>query len=166
MRSSKKQDIILLSQIILGLLFLYLVFRKDTQIIKTSSPKTIMNNIQNREKQIQTIEKSLVPDNAQIKKLNGTVAELMEQVLYLKNNRDTAILVQTQDTLIGVLYYQGQIKDTVINKQQIIIGDLKYINQSKDTLLAIKDDKIKKVQRQRNIFMITSGVLTGILIIK
>lgn len=166
MRSSRKQDYILVSQIILGLLCIYLIFRPDNQIIKIGKPKTYINNIHNKEKETQTLEKSLVPDNAQIRRLNGTVAQLMEEVLYLKTHRDTAMLVETQDTLIGVLYHQGQIKDTVINKQEKIIDNLKYISNSKDTLMAIKDARIKKVIRQRNIFMISTGVLTGIAIIK
>jgi hypothetical protein len=143
-----------------------MVFKKDIQVIKYPKQRTIINNIQGKERSIQTIERSLIPDNAEIKRLNGTVSDLMNEVLLLKNRRDTAMLVETQDTLITVLYTQGQIKDTVINKQERIISDLKYISNSKDTLIAIKDAKIKKAIRQRNIFMITTGILTGIAIVK
>lgn len=166
MRASRKQDITLWTQIAFGIILLFLLFRPDNQIIKTSKPKTIVNNIHQKEEHYREIEKSIIPDNAQIQRLNGTVADLMEQVLYLKEHRDTAMLIETQDTLIGTLYHQGQIKDTVISKQGLVIADLKYISSSKDTLLLIKDARIKKVVRQRNIFMIISGLMTGVAIIK
>lgn len=166
MRASKKQNIMLWSQIALGLICLYLVFKKDVQIINPPKKGDVINNITNKQEKIYKTEQSIIPNNAEIRKLNGTVADLMEEILYLKSHGDTAILVETQDTLIGTLYKQGQIKDTVINKQQLIIVDLKSISKSKDTLLMISDAKVKKIRRQRNIFMITTGILTAISIIK
>jgi hypothetical protein len=153
---------------IIGMAFLiaFLYFRTDIQVIKPPKAKWVINNIHNKEKEIQTLEKSLVPDNKQIKALGLTIQDLMEDVEYLKQKRDTAILVETQDTLIEILYYQGQVKDTVIQKQGLIISDLKYIVASKDTLLMISKADLKKAKRKNWVLGIAAGLGWGVAVIK
>jgi hypothetical protein len=150
----------------MAMLVVYLYFRKDVQVIKPPKPKWVINNIHNKEKEVKTLEKSLVPDNAQIKALGKTIDELMNDVAYLKQKRDTAILVETQDTLIQVLYYQGQVKDTVIRKQDQIISDLKYIVASKDTLLMISKADLKRSKRKNVILGIAAALGWGVAVIK
>lgn len=165
MRSSRKQDYILLSQILLGLLCIYLVFRPDNQIIKIGKPKTYIKNIHQKEKRIEHTERTLVPNLKQIDILNAQVDGLMDEVNRLRMLRDTVKLVPMQDTLIEALYKDNKIKDTVIGKYQLIVSDLKEISRNKDTLLAIKDNKIVKLRRQRNTFILATGVSTGMLIL-
>ncbi len=150
----------------MALLVAFLYFKPNIQVIKPPKPKWVVNNIHAKEKEIHTIEKSLVPDNAQIKALGKTISDLMNDVKYLKQKRDTAILVETQDTLIEILYYQGQVKDTVITKLKMINSDLKYIVASKDTLLMISKADLKKSKRKNWILGIAAALGWGVAVIK
>lgn len=101
-----------------------------------------------------------------INALNGRVDELMAELDYLKGLRDTFNIVPIQDTLIHVLYAQGQVKDGVIRNQDTIIQAQRYIIGSKDTIIAVKDGKIKGLRRKLTWSLIGNGVLAGLLIIK
>jgi hypothetical protein len=150
----------------LSICIILLLFKKENQIVNVSNPKTIVKNINNKEKQITLRETKIKFDEKEIQELNESVYILQQQILNFKRGKDTLSIIHTQDTLIGVLYYQGQKKDTVIGDLKLSIADLKYISTSKDTLLAISKVKLKKVKRQRNILGLTTLGLGIIVIIK
>jgi hypothetical protein len=169
MRSSKKQNYILYTQIALIALCLFIVFKPTSTnkvTIETSKPKTIIKNIKGKETEILKRETVIKFDEAEVDRLNGSILNLQEQLTMFKRGKDTIQIIHTQDKLIDSLVFQGQEKDTIIGNLKLNIKDLKYINNSKDTLLAIKDNKIKKIKRQRNLSFIANGLLATLLIIK
>ena len=141
-------------------------FKPSKQVFPVSKQKVIERRIQGKETVIKL--NTIASDNGKkvIKTLNGRVDELMAELSIIKGRRDTFNIVPIQDTLIRVLYVQGQVKDGVIKNLDTIVQAQRYIINSKDTIIATKDFNLKKVKRQRNISLLANGILTGLLIIK
>lgn len=141
-------------------------FKPSKQVFPVSKQKVIERRIEGKETVIKL--NTVASDNGKkvIKTLNGRVDELMAELSIIKGRRDTFNIVPIQDTLIRVLYVQGQIKDGVIKNLDTIVQAQRYIINSKDTIIATKDFELKKVKRQRNISLLANGILTGLLIIK
>jgi hypothetical protein len=141
-------------------------FKPSKQVFPVSKQKVIERRIQGKETVIKL--NTIASDNGKkvIKTLNGRVDELMAELSIIKGRRDTFNIVPIQDTLIRILYVQGQVKDGVIKNLDTIVQAQRYIINSKDTIIATKDFNLKKVKRQRNISLLANGILTGLLIIK
>jgi hypothetical protein len=141
-------------------------FKPSKQVFPVSKQKTIERRIEGKETVIKL--NTIASDNGKkvIKTLNGRVDELMAELSIIKGRRDTFNIVPIQDTLIRILYVQGQVKDGVIKNLDTIVQAQRYIINSKDTIIATKDFELKKVKRQRNISLLVNGVLTTLLIIK
>lgn len=141
-------------------------FKPSKQVFPVSKQKVIERRIEGKETVIKL--NTVASDNGKkvIKTLNGRVDELMAELSIIKGRRDTFNIVPIQDTLIHVLYTQGQVKDGVIKNLDTIVQAQRYIINSKDTIIATKDFELKKVKRQRNISLLANGILTGLLIIK
>lgn len=158
-----------LRDIVILVLLVFVVFnyfKPSKQVFPVSKQKVIERRIQGKETVIKL--NTIASDNGKkvIKTLNGRVDELMAELSIIKGRRDTFNIVPIQDTLIRVLYVQGQVKDGVIKNLDTIVQAQRYIINSKDTIIATKDFNLKKVKRQRNISLLANGILTGLLIIK
>ena len=141
-------------------------FKPSKQVFPVSKQKVIERRIEGKETVIKLNTVSSDNGKKVIKTLNGRVDELMAELSIIKGRRDTFNIVPIQDTLIHVLYTQGQVKDGVIKNLDTIVQAQRYIINSKDTIIATKDFELKKVKRQRNISLLANGILTGLLIIK
>ena len=157
------RDIVIL---VLLVFVVFNYFKPSKQVYPVSKQKTIERRIEGKETVINT--HTVASDNGKkiIRVLDGRVDELMAELDLIKKRRDTFNIVPIQDTLIHVLYTQGQVKDGVIKNQDTIIQAQRYIINSKDTIITTKDFELKKVKRQRNISLLVNGVLTTLLIIK
>jgi len=158
-----------LRDIVILVLLVFVVFnyfKPSKQVFPVSKQKTIERRIEGKETVIKL--NTIASDNGKkvIKTLNGRVDELMAELSIIKGRRDTFNIVPIQDTLIRILYVQGQVKDGVIRNLDTIVQAQRYIINSKDTIIATKDFELKKVKRQRNISLLVNGVLTTLLIIK
>ena len=158
-----------LRDIVILVLLVFVVFnyfKPSKQVFPVSKQKVIERRIQGKETVIKL--NTIASDNGKkvIKTLNGRVDELMAELSIIKGRRDTFNIVPIQDTLIRILYVQGQVKDGVIKNLDTIVQAQRYIINSKDTIIATKDFNLKKVKRQRNISLLANGILTGLLIIK
>lgn len=158
-----------LRDIVILVLLVFVVFnyfKPSKQVFPVSKQKVIERRIEGKETVIKL--NTVASDNGKkvIKTLNGRVDELMAELSIIKGRRDTFNIVPIQDTLIRVLYVQGQVKDGVIKNLDTIVQAQRYIINSKDTIIATKDFELKKVKRQRNISLLANGILTGLLIIK
>ena len=158
-----------LRDIVILVLLVFVVFnyfKPSKQVFPVSKQKTIERRIEGKETVIKL--NTIASDNGKkvIKTLNGRVDELMAELSIIKGRRDTFNIVPIQDTLIRILYVQGQVKDGVIKNLDTIVQAQRYIINSKDTIIATKDFELKKVKRQRNISLLVNGVLTTLLIIK
>lgn len=158
-----------LRDIVILVLLVFVVFnyfKPSKQVFPVSKQKVIERRIEGKETVIKL--NTVASDNGKkvIKTLNGRVDELMAELSIIKGRRDTFNIVPIQDTLIHVLYTQGQVKDGVIKNLDTIVQAQRYIINSKDTIIATKDFELKKVKRQRNISLLANGILTGLLIIK
>ena len=158
-----------LRDIVILVLLVFVVFnyfKPSKQVFPVSKQKVIERRIQGKETVIKL--NTIASDNGKkvIKTLNGRVDELMAELSIIKGRRDTFNIVPIQDTLIRVLYVQGQVKDGVIKNLDTIVQAQRYVINSKDTIIATKDFELKKVKRQRNISLLANGILTGLLIIK
>jgi|GEM_PF-6553892 len=151
---------------ILALIIILLYFRKDTQIGKVPSEKDINNRIEAEKQAINSYTTVISTDKALIKLFNSKLDSLSSEVAKAKATKDTLRIIKEQDTLIGTLFVQGQVKDSVIRNQDRVITIYKGTVANQDTLLKIKDVDLKRVKRQRNISLIVNGVLTTLLIIK
>jgi len=141
-------------------------FKPSKQVFPISKQKVIERRIEGKETIIK--QNTVASDNGKkvINTLNGRVDELMAELALIKGRRDTFNIVPIQDTLIRVLYVQGQVKDGVIKNLDTIVQAQRYIINSKDTIIATKNFELKKVKHQRNISLLVNGVLTTLLIIK
>lgn len=157
------RDIVIL---VLLVFVVFSYFKPSKQIFPVSKQKVIERRIEGKETVIK--ENTISSDNGKkvIKTLNGRVDELMAELFIIKGRRDTFNIIPIQDTLIHVLYTQGQVKDGVIKNLDTIVQAQRYIINSKDTIIATKEFDLKKVKRQRNISLLANGILTGLLIIK
>jgi hypothetical protein len=158
-----------LRDIVILVLLVFVVFnyfKPSKQVFPVSKQKTIERRIEGKETVIKL--NTVASDNGKkvIKTLNGRVDELMAELSIIKGRRDTFNIVPIQDTLIRILYVQGQVKDGVIKNLDTIVQAQRYIINSKDTIIATKDFELKKTKRQRNISLLVNGVLTTLLIIK
>jgi hypothetical protein len=158
-----------LRDIVILVLLVFVVFnyfKPSKQVFPVSKQKTIERRIEGKETVIKL--NTIASDNGKkvIKTLNGRVDELMAELSIIKGRRDTFNIIPIQDTLIRILYVQGQVKDGVIRNLDTIVQAQRYIINSKDTIIATKDFELKKVKRQRNISLLVNGVLTTLLIIK
>ena len=151
---------------ILAMIIILLYFRKDTQIVKVSSKETLNNRIEAEKQAINSYTTVISTDKAMIALFNSKIDSLSSEVARAKSVKDTVRIIREQDTLIGTLFAQGQVKDSVIVNQDRVITIYKSTVANQDTLLKIKDADLKRVKRQRNISLIVNGVLTTLLIIK
>lgn len=151
---------------ILAVIIILLYFRKDTQIVKVSSKETLNNRIEAEKQAINSYTTVISTDKAMINLFTSRIDSLSSEVAKAKAVKDTVRIIREQDTLIGTLFKQGQVKDSVIGNQDRVITIYKNTVANQDTLLKIKDVDLKRVKRQRNISLIVNGVLTTLLIIK
>lgn len=151
---------------IIGLMVLYFFLRKDAQIIRVPKVKTLVKTIETEKQLAANYTTVISTDKAVVKLLNGRIEDMLSELERIKASKDTFKIVQQQDTLIGLLVKQGDIKDSVINNQDKVITIHQSTIKNQDTLILLKDHEIKKVKRQRNLSLITNGILTTLLIIK
>lgn len=168
MRSSKKQNIILWSQIALGLLCAYLLLKKDTQIINVSKPSVIEERIKEVEGKKEIYYNGIQDEKKISASLRKDYMALQIQLDSLRKaiKPDTFEIVQLQDTIINVLRAENSsLRKEVRMHDSLHVMD-RYIINSKDTIIAYKDFDIKRLRKQRNWSLLANGVLTGLLIIK
>jgi hypothetical protein len=161
-----KKVALVVSYAILAAVIILLYFRKDTQIVKVPSEKVINNRIEAEKQAINSYTTVISTDKAMIELFNSKIDSLSSEVAKAKAVKDTVRIIREQDTLIGTLFAQGQVKDSVIGNQDRVITIYKSTVANQDTLLKIKGVDLKRVKRQRNISLIVNGVLTTLLIIK
>ena len=124
---------------ILAIIIVLLYFRKDTQIVKVSSKETLNNRIEAEKQSINSYTTVISTDKAMIALFNSKIDSLSSEVARAKAVKDTVRIIKEQDTLIGTLFAQGQIKDSVIGNQDQVITIYKSTVANQDTLLKIKD---------------------------
>lgn len=146
-------------------LVLFLIFRKDNQIVKVPGKRTLERRIEHTKELIPTYINANNSDKKEINALGLTVDELRESLEKAKKHRDTVIIVRTQDSLIYVLSTQGTVKDSLINRLEKVVGLQDQTIKNQDTLIMVKDHDIRKVKRQRNIATGLAALLGGVLII-
>ena len=166
MDSKVKQNIILTSQIFLGICVVFLLLRNPKQIYPISTQKTIEHRIQGKETVIET--QTIVANNDKkiIATLTAGLSDLEKELEKVRNSRDTFNIVQIQDTMIHVLYARDKFKDDVIARQDTIILAQRYIIDSKDTIITTQKFDIKKLKRQRLGLSIYGLLMTGVAILK
>lgn len=139
-----------LSIIILAAVIVYLLLQPN-QPIQLPTIKQIETRIKNNYDTITKHETKIVNKWFSNDQLESELNDLYDSLEVYKQKKDTVRIVVTQsnsivklqqsnDTLKTIIVY----KDTIISKQKNIIAD-------KDTIILIKDNKLKKVKRQRNI---------------
>lgn len=144
---------------------LFLIFRKDNQIVKVPGKRTLERRIEHTKELIPTYINANNSDKKEINALGLTVDELRESLEKAKKHRDTVIIIRTQDSLIYVLSTQGTVKDSLINRLEKVVGLQDQTIKNQDTLIMVKDHDIRKVKRQRNIATGLAALLGGVLII-
>lgn len=148
-------------------LILILVFRKDpAPIYPVREVKTIEKAVQGKEKEINNYITQVTNDKKIIEAISKEIKDLRLQLDHVKSEKDTVLIIQIQDTLINLLTNENtHLRKVVANQDSIIVAQ-RYIINSKDTIIAVKDNQIKKVKRQRNWSLAANGVLTGLVILK
>lgn len=146
-------------------LVLFLIFRKDNQIVKVPGKRTLERRIEHTKELIPTYINANNSDKKEINALGLTVDELRESLEKAKKHRDTVIIIRTQDSLIYVLSTQGTVKDSLINRLEKVVDLQDQTIKNQDTLIMVKDHDIRKVKRQRNIATGLAALLGGVLII-
>lgn len=151
---------------LIGVLAMFLIFRKDTQIINVPSKKVIERRVE----KLQTIRPQYYIQNNTDKKTISALGErlrsVQEQLGLLKLKRDTFQIIRTQDDVISILLSQGRLKDSVIFRLETLDTVNQSIIANQDTLLKINKVDLKRVKRQRNIAIVTSTLLGTLLILK
>lgn len=151
---------------IVGSMVMFLIFRKDTQIIKVPSKKIIERRIE----KLQELRPQYYIQNKSDKKfiasLDEQIKKMQEQLGLIKLKRDTFQIIRTQDGLIDVLIAQGRLKDSVIFRLEALDSVNQNIIANQDTILRIDKVDLKRAKRQRNIAILTSTVLGTLLILK
>lgn len=151
---------------IVGTLALFLLFRKDTQIIKVPTKRVLEKRI---EKLQQLRPQYYIQNNTDkklITNLDAQLKSLQEELGLLKLKRDTFQIISTQDDIINILSSQGRLKDSVIFRLEVLDSANQAVIANQDTLLRINKVDIKRVKRQRNIAVVTSALLGTLLILK
>jgi hypothetical protein len=161
-----KQNITLISQIVLGVMCVFLLLREPKQVYPVTTKKTIEKRIQGKETQIQTWNKTIGNEKNIIARIALLESDLQAQLDEVKRARDTFQIVQVQDTLIRVLYKKVDHLTNTVSLQDSVIHAQRYIINSKDTIITTQAFDIKKIRKQRNWSLLGNGVLTGLLIIK
>lgn len=152
--------------VLIGVLAMFLIFRKDTQIINVPSKKVIERRVE----KLQTLRPQYYIQNNTDKKTISALGErlrsMQEQLGLLKLKRDTFQIIRTQDDVISILLSQGRLKDSVIFRLETLDTVNQSIIANQDTLLKINKVDLKRVKRQRNIAIVTSTLLGTLLILK
>lgn len=139
-----------ISIIILAAVIVYLLLQPN-QPIQLPPIKQFETRIKNNYDTITKYETKIVNKWFSNDQLESELNDLYDSLEVYKQKKDTVRIIVTQsnsivklqqsnDTLKTIIVY----KDTIISKQKNIIAD-------KDTIILIKDNKLKKVKRQRNI---------------
>lgn len=165
-KATYKDLIFIFVIILLGLIVLHLFFRKDVQVLPVPTEKVIVKRIEQAKGEVNNYETIVQTDKKLVQELGGQIDNLFAELESLKNKRDTFKIIQKQDTLIGVLVKQSIVKDSVISGLDKMVFLQKGIIRDQDTVILLKDAKIKKLKRQRNISILTNGLLLTLLIIK
>lgn len=147
------------------LLVLFLIFRKDNQIVKVPGKRTLEKRIEHTKELVPVYLKANTSDKKQIQALGTTIEELSLSLEGAKARRDTVIIVKTQDSLIYVLSAQGTIKDSVITRLDKVVTLQGETIKNQDTLIMVKNNDIKRYKRQRNVTTAVAVLLGGLLIV-
>jgi hypothetical protein len=147
------------------LLVLFLIFRKDNQIVKVPGKRTLEKRIEHTKELVPIYLKANNTDKKQIQALGTTIEELSLSLESAKSRRDTVIIVKTQDSLIYVLSAQSNIKDSVITRLEKVVTLQGETIKNQDTLIMVKNNDIKRYKRQRNVTTAVAVLLGGLLIV-
>lgn len=163
---SKQLIVPILSFLAIISLIIIVVFRKDpAPIYPVREVKTIEKAVQGKEKEIHNYFTQVNNEKKIIDAISKEIKDLRLQLDQVKSEKDTVLIIQIQDTLINLLTNENKHLRNVITNQDSIITAQRYIINSKDTIIAVKDNQIKKVKRQRNWSLAANGVLTGLVIL-
>lgn len=147
---------------------IFLLLRKPEPVVMTNQPKetTINKNIHTKEivkeKQLQVIR----ADDKIVVQLSKELSRLQEELMKVKNSRDTFQIVNTQDSVINVLYERDSFKDDMLARKDTVIDILEYTVASKDTIISLKDSQIKKGRRRLGASLLLNAALGTFLILK
>lgn len=149
-----------------AVIFLLLKEPEQVVVVKQPSEKTINKNIHTKEilkeKQLQVIR----ADDKIVVQLSKELSRLQEELMRVKNSKDTFQIVNTQDSVISVLYERDSFKDDMLARKDTVINILEYTVASKDTIISLKDYQIKKGRRRLGASLLLNGILATFLILK
>lgn len=131
--------------------------KTEKQVSKNLRP--VLNKIEFHQQRVDASRPVLNSMNLQFE-------QLKQQLDSLKLSRDTIMILAKQDTIITHQEKEKELMKQVISDLDSVNLGLRYVVSAKDTIIAIKEQQIRKVKRQRNLSLIVNGVLTGLLILK
>ena len=159
-------------QILLGFAFImFLVygsgdlFQKKT-ILSAPKQKDVeqrMRPVQNKIEIHQENANRLKPEIASISKKYDS---LMVELRRVREKRDTVRIIEYLDLALLEKQFENNKLEQMVQELDSVNYGLRYLNASKDTIIAIKDERIQKIKRQRNISLLINAIQTGIIILK
>lgn len=151
---------------IVGLVYLIFIYQPTETVHQPPEVRTVETRIEGKDTLIKEIQTRIIHDNAQIEILSNQLADLKNDLINVKQARDTVMIVQIQDTIINTLTDENShLRNVVVGQDSIIVAQ-RYIIDSKDTIISIGNTNIKKLKRQRNLSVLVNVIQGAILIIK
>lgn len=141
-------------------------FRPQKSIVNLKSTKTIEKHIKGAEHIIEKKTVQINQDKSEIEQLNVILAEIQAKINQNKLVRDTFLLVQNQDEFIHLLQQKDSQHVQIILNQDTVINQLNSIIAGKDSIIYNSTTTNKLLKRQRNLLIVISSVLGGLLLIK
>lgn len=159
-------------QFVLGIaMILFLVFGpmdlfKKKTILAAPKQKDVearMRPVQNKIEFHQSNANQLKPQIAAIAKKYDS---LMVELRLSRQKKDTVRIIEYLDLALGEKEFENAKLEQLVQELDSVNYGLRYLNAAKDTIIAIKDERIHKIKRQRNISLLINAIQTGIIILK
>lgn len=164
-----RKSIKLFKQLLLAVAILFLIFRPTSSSITLpgkSTIKTIETRVEGKETEIKTYITRIENEKVIIDAMSLSLDALQLQLDSIRSIKDTVKIIQIQDTVIhGFKELTGVLKNTIAD-QDSVIKVQRYIINSKDTIIEIDKKDIRRIKRQRNMAIFTTGALSILFLIK
>lgn len=150
--------------ILAGIVYFAMINKSQKEPIK--STKTIERTIERKEQAINYYNTQVLDQKKIIESIERSLLNKMGLLQLAKAEKDTAMIIQIQDTVIYLQDIDINHLKKVIDWQDSTIVAQRYIINAKDTIISSYQMDLKKTKRQRNGSLMLNAILTGALIFK
>lgn len=142
------------------------LWNKPVEVVEVTSENVLRDSIFVYDTVIKQTERIIIQKESNNAELENRINYLTLLLDSAKQRGDTVKIIEIQDTTINTLKQSNDTLKSIISLKDTVIHNKDLIIESQDTIIVIKNSKIKKFKRQRNVLGVVAVVIGGIAVFK